>query len=79
MRFGAPEKLTLCFHATKGTRGLDPDRPNLPLRILDQSHTADTSYFYLQGGNLASQIETSLTSDHDLFLTFSSKEGTKFN
>ena len=49
MRFRAPEKLTLCFHAAKELEDLTLTDQTCHFRILDQAHTADTSYsFYLQ-------------------------------
>ncbi len=49
MRFRAPEKLTLCFHAAKELEDLTLTDQTCHFHILDQAHTADTSYsFYLQ-------------------------------
>ncbi len=75
MRFRAPEKLTLCFHAAKELRGLDLADQTCHFRILDQAH-ADTSLLSISSGNLASRLGVTHI-DHDLFLTlFLAKEVT---
>ena len=76
MRFRAPEKLTLCFHATKELEDLTLTDQTCHFHILDQAHTADTSYsFYLQW-QFSQPIESVTHIDQDLFLTFASKEVT---
>ena len=76
MRFRAPEKLTLCFHAAKELEDLSLTDQTCHFRILDQTHTSDTSYsFYLQW-QFSQPIENVTHIDQDLFLTFSSNEVT---
>ena len=76
MRFQAPEKLTLCFHAANELEDLTLTDHTCHFHILDQAHTADTSYsFYLQW-QFSQPIETVTHIDQDLFLTFASNEVT---
>ena len=76
MHFRAPEKLTLCFHAAKELVDLTLTDQTCHFHILDQAHTADTSYsFYLQW-QFSQPIENVTHINQDLFLTFSSKEVT---
>ena len=71
LRFRAPEKLTLCFHAANELEDLTLTDQTCHFHILDQAHTAgDTSYlFYLQW-QFSQPIESVTTSIKIFFSPF---------
>ena len=76
MRFRAPEKLTLCFHAAKELEDLTLTDQTCHFHILDQAHTADTFYSLFLQWQFSQPIENVILYRSRSFLTFSSNEVT---
>ena len=70
MRFRAPEKLTLCFHAAKELEDLTLTDQTCHFHILDQAHTADTFYSFFLQWQFSQPIENVTHIDQDLFSPF---------